>query len=461
MKKILSLRICFLLIVFVLLKVDNTFAIDNFYVSNEVAGDPRTARVRNNVENLKNEWIRDLRSINTCINEIKVADYTNAEIVSKGKGKDNTVSFLIGDIKTMIINLDFDQDFKIDNLLDLGGGKLELSRAVGLQENSPRPSSSYKGSESDYFINDLLGGSKKSRNAFLIRFDRPVRAFGAWFGDLETNSLVQNAEYYLYDEFNNIIEEGVVESDPSIRQEKDCTRAFSGCGNKTTRFIGFIKEQAIVKQLLIVVGGDSIGNDGKLEHLSIVAPLIADKFICDGSDLNEEEDPIDVVGPITEVPDEVVEEGPQCIITNYENLNKEFAESILSTISLAEQSFRKYRKAANKNICKNIKKKRTKKFKARFNEIKARTNRSLAVLPSETRECISLKGLSCKTIYPEVVFKNIFKEIDQLDTEINKLAKNCKKKARKNIETGFNIRFNEAMVEFSKYPRQYLSCREF
>jgi hypothetical protein len=56
--------------------------------------------------------------------------------------------------------------------------------------------------------------------------------------------------------------------------------SITGCGNETTRWIGFTNYTgAMVHSMMIIVGDDDDGDDGKTEHLSMVAPTIATQCV--------------------------------------------------------------------------------------------------------------------------------------------------------------------------------------
>lgn len=83
------------------------------------------------------------------------------------------------------------------------------------------------------------------------------------------------AEVYLYNASGTILYSGFINPDVTPADEGlICTGTGAGCGNVTTRFIGFASDVVIAK-MIVVVGDDDLGGNGFKEHLSFAAPLIA------------------------------------------------------------------------------------------------------------------------------------------------------------------------------------------
>lgn len=158
-------------------------------------------------------------------------------------------------------------------------GFADSGNGTDLQESAPRPNCLTGNSES--FWNEQSGGTS-SRNAVLFRFSQPVRAFGAWFGDLETRNdgFGRAAVVRLLDEFGGCLGDSEVVSD--TRDSASCgdhsDTSGSGCGNRATRWIGFVspEPEPAVSAMLVVVGDDDRNepNDGYREHISFIGPSI-------------------------------------------------------------------------------------------------------------------------------------------------------------------------------------------
>ena len=122
-------------------------------------------------------------------------------------------------------------------------------------------------------------GKANSRNAVLFAFDPPVTAFGAWFGDLETRSDHKGTTAVL--RLFHTKEQSMSFSIPiasSTADQDTCRQEVMGCGNKTTRWIGFVANAVCtVSAMLVVVGDDDPRDvrDGKLEHLGFIGPTVA------------------------------------------------------------------------------------------------------------------------------------------------------------------------------------------
>jgi trimeric autotransporter adhesin len=172
------------------------------------------------------------------------------------------------------------------------GSPPQLTNFLTLQAGAPRPASLYNNtSPSSYWAEG--GGLNTNRNGALFTFSRPVSAFGAWFGDLETRTNGGTpAILRLLDAAGNRIGKDIAIAPTNISNgggfvsvdQSQCGGATNpnGCGNNTTRWIGFIDATARVKQALVIVGDDDStagSNNGNQESLSFIgANLIAAKI---------------------------------------------------------------------------------------------------------------------------------------------------------------------------------------
>ena len=175
-----------------------------------------------------------------------------------------------------------DADLSIPNSVgSVVTGNAQFSTNDTLQGDAPRPASFYNTNAQPRYWNEN-SGSTISRNAVLFNFSEPVTAFGAWFGDLETNPNGTSAIVRLLDANGNRIGDDIVVSptgDPSL-----CgATSFRGCGNRTTRWIGFVDDASQVKQMLVVVGDDAPGETGNREHISFLGATLAEKPRADVS----------------------------------------------------------------------------------------------------------------------------------------------------------------------------------
>lgn len=161
-----------------------------------------------------------------------------------------------------------------------------LGTGNSLQASSPRPASLYDSSNQPAFWNQTnIPPSSTDNNRFAVRFtfDSPVKSFGAWFGDLETRTEDGTpAVLRLLDASGNRIGSDISIapnqiSDGNSTQQVDQSQCGNsgndtGCGNESTRWVGFIDNNAIprVKQVLVIVGDDDLNDNGDTEILSFI-----------------------------------------------------------------------------------------------------------------------------------------------------------------------------------------------
>jgi uncharacterized repeat protein (TIGR01451 family) len=172
------------------------------------------------------------------------------------------------------------------------GSAPAVSFSGALQSSSPRPASLYESVDQPGFWNETGGGASADgkRNAVRFTFDQPVKAFGAWFGDLETRTDGNGtpAILRLLDAAGNRIGADIaiapstmydaIAPDPETVNQTLCggtTNTEPGCGNQSTRWVSFVDNTAIprVKHVLVIVGDDDStagDNDGDSEHLSFI-----------------------------------------------------------------------------------------------------------------------------------------------------------------------------------------------
>ena len=158
-----------------------------------------------------------------------------------------------------------------------------LTRSATLQDGAPRPASLYDSSSADRprFWNEVMG-SGANRNAILFQFSEPIAAFGAWFGDVETRTDGSGtaAQVQLFDQNDNIIDDQVIPTSTSDQSlcGSPVNDSYAGCGNETTRWVGFIDENVRVSAMLVIVGDDDSAGDtlGHGESLSFIGATVAE-----------------------------------------------------------------------------------------------------------------------------------------------------------------------------------------
>lgn len=129
-------------------------------------------------------------------------------------------------------------------------------------------------------------------DAALFEFSEPVGAFGLWFGDLETrqpepgNGAVL-AVVKLLDSSGAVVASTEILPDEPVPDNTLCGGATAaadnlGCGNQSTRFIGFVEPAVNVAAMLVIVGDDDACDQlsngrcqGISEYLSWIGPMLA------------------------------------------------------------------------------------------------------------------------------------------------------------------------------------------
>lgn len=278
--------------VFSLVYAENTYT---SFVSKEVGpcltsgGNPKAcdpnkpdeAEVLTNVEYLRSEWLASAQQ--ACVQAVVDGNFLD----------DNTIEFTAGDQKiSASITL---RDLKLEDIstpnslgtLATTQGNLSTSTTSIMQDFAPKPLSL---ASQPYWTENSGSNSANSRNAILFEFfdenNQPIaiNAFGAWFGDLETRSDVLPAFMRFYDENGQVLSENILIPEDQDTDQSQCGSGVSsgkGCGNHTTRWIGFSRsENTEVQKMLIVVGEDDLGSDGSREHLSFIGASLGVNATC-------------------------------------------------------------------------------------------------------------------------------------------------------------------------------------
>lgn len=117
-------------------------------------------------------------------------------------------------------------------------------------------------------------GESSTRGGLEITFSRPVAAFGAWFGDLETRTdgLGVPAIVRVYDAAGSLLDEWHVE--PSVPDQSLCSNAAVGCGNDTTVHVGYVGDP--ISRMAVIVGDEDAGGNALTEGLSMIGPTAVD-----------------------------------------------------------------------------------------------------------------------------------------------------------------------------------------
>lgn len=298
-KKFLKILPLFLLFPLISLLPHPSFAENEgikFFISNEVVpcltsgGNPKTCDqynstdllVLNTSHNLRNDWVK--YNLDRCTTIPIRGNYI----------EDNKVEYIFpsGEKIYSTIKLMDLSTTDIDNTNSIGTpastqGYLNTNSTSAMQDYSPKPISWL---DLPYWTENSGSSTSGSRNALLFEFYNAemnptgINSFGAWFGDLETRSDGITGFTRAYDSTQNALTENIVileNNGTDLNLCGDTTGVGKGCGNHTTRWIGFSElNEARIQKLLITVGEDDLGADGSREHISFTGPTIAMASTC-------------------------------------------------------------------------------------------------------------------------------------------------------------------------------------
>lgn len=238
------------------------------FISDEVSGTALTAR--ETVDTLNDSW-------ETAGQAAGAASFTVGTINST----DIPIILTAGGGFTAEVSLrDMDGSDPLIGSAASTQGNAGSTSSTTMQDNSPKPQSLYTNGEAYY---NESSGSTSSPNGLLFTFSTPVRMFGAWFGDVETRTDGQGATAVLRLIDDNGSQIGVDIPVPTSTTDQSLCGAptndsYAGCGNRTTRWIGFVADAGTpVKQMLLIVGDDDTtsGTDnGYGEHLSFIGAQV-------------------------------------------------------------------------------------------------------------------------------------------------------------------------------------------
>lgn len=267
-----------------------------FFISDEVSpcitsgGNPKNCDqnnqtdllVLNTTHNLRNDWVK--YNLDRCSTIPIRGNYV----------EDNKVEYIFpsGDkiySTTKLMDLNIDDIINTDSIGIPAStqGTLNTNITSSMQDYSPKPISWL---DLPYWTENSGSSLAGSRNALLFEFYDAemnpigINSFGAWFGDLETRSDSITGFMRAYDSTQIALTENIVISETNGTDLNQCgntTGIGKGCGNHTTRWLGFSElSEARIQKLLITVGEDDLGADGSREHLSFTGPTIAIASTC-------------------------------------------------------------------------------------------------------------------------------------------------------------------------------------
>jgi hypothetical protein len=160
-----------------------------------------------------------------------------------------------------------------------------LAKTATMQggENAPRPASLYNTANQPLVYDEIQASAQPNRinsaNAVVFTFSAPVKGFGAWFGDVETRTVGGGdpAVVRLLDASGNRIGSDVL-IQPTAGSQAGCGNSNVGCGNQSTRWLGFTDTNAAarVKQMVVIVGfqgGTSSWGDQRISFIGPTLPI--------------------------------------------------------------------------------------------------------------------------------------------------------------------------------------------
>ena len=260
---------------------------------------PNSAAARTTVDTYDDAWRTGVTSAGLGNSFFTISDTTTAQ-QTVSVPQTNVFSFFS-------LNVSYDyRDFQLDfrttarpcagtQIATVGERVAFLSKDSRMQtaQDAPRPASLYSTVSQPLVYDEIEASNQPNRintaNAVLFTFSTPVKAFGAWFGDVESRTTGGGnpAIVRFLDSAGNRIGSDVL-IQPRTTSQASCGDSATGCGNETTRWIGFTDTNATarVKQMVVIVGyqggGDSSWGD---QRISFIGPTFATVTTAAGASL--------------------------------------------------------------------------------------------------------------------------------------------------------------------------------
>lgn len=248
------------------------------FSTDEVTGTGVTSRA--DTDALNDPWeAAVISSLGVTASDFEVGGIDNAtlpNVLSASNGLNVTVS--LNDMTNIADTTDFGVPANTQ-------GSAGNATSTTMQDSAPKPSSIYDTGSSAYY--NEISGSGSSRNGLVFDFSQPTSNFGAWFGDVETRTDGSGtaAEVRLYDSAGIFMSSHIVEpmpSDPAFDQSQcgaPVQDNFRGCGNRSSRWIGFVADPTmLVSKMILIVGDDDTTagtDDANTEHMSFIGATTA------------------------------------------------------------------------------------------------------------------------------------------------------------------------------------------
>lgn len=251
---------------------------------------PNSAAARTTVDTYDDAWRAGVSSANIGNGFFTVS---NAATPQQTVSVPQTNAFNIFALNISYDYRDFQLDYRttarpcIGSQITTPGERVAfLSKDTTMQtvQAAPRPSSLYSTANQPLVYDEIEASSQPNRNktanAVVFTFSTPVKAFGAWFGDVETRTTGDGnpAIVRFLDSAGNRIGSDVL-IQPRTTSQSSCGDDAVGCGNQTTRWIGFVDATATarVKQMVLIVGyqggSDSCWADQRISFIGPTVPI--------------------------------------------------------------------------------------------------------------------------------------------------------------------------------------------
>lgn len=259
-------------------------------VYNSTEAGPNSAAVRTAVDLQDDAWRTGVTSANLGTDFFTVSNtVTPQSTISVPQ----TNIFNIFALNISYDYRDFQQDFRTtarpcigSQIATVGERVAFLSKNNTMQtaQDAPRPASLYNAANQPLVYDEIEASNQPNRintaNAVLFTFSTPIKAFGAWFGDVETRTTGSGnpAIVRFLDSSGNRIGSDVL-IQPRTTSQASCGDSAVGCGNQVTRWVGFADTNATarVKQMVLIVGyqggGDSSWGDQRLSFIGPTVPI--------------------------------------------------------------------------------------------------------------------------------------------------------------------------------------------
>ncbi len=199
-------------------------------------------------------------------------------------------AFLISGVNVSYDYRDFPTDFRtvaapcIGSQIATVGERLAfLAKTNPIQgtENAPRPASLYNTANQPLIYDEIAFASQPNRNTTInaaqFTFSTAIRAFGVWFGDTEsrTDGGGDPMVVRMLDAAGNRIGSDVL-IQPLVGVQTACGAGIAGCGNQTTRWIGFrdTATPARVRQMVVIIGSQSTAAGVGGQRVAFIGPTI-------------------------------------------------------------------------------------------------------------------------------------------------------------------------------------------